>query len=180
MNEKQEFELLKDIARLLTKYGPDTFDALSKLLDKQEFVDQLVEILNTTADVGRRSKPRSRPKPGGASARTGLDQLLRKLAESEPEKSQFLSAFRDNLLAKNILPSMRAVKAFVSDNGLGSLSATSRDKAIFPLIKELSRHPLEQVKVIVERESVQSQGGDRTLEGWANIILKKSHSNDDV
>jgi len=180
MNEKQKFELLKDIARLLIKYGPDTFDALSKLLSKQEFVAQLIVILDTTAEVGRRNKLRSTPRPRVAPARSGIDQLLENLAESEPEKGKLLSAFRDDLLAKHILPSMKAVKAFVSDNGLGSLSATSRDKAIFPLIKDLSRHPLEQVKVIVERERLQSHRGDRSLEGWANIILKKSHSGDEV
>lgn len=179
MSEKQEFELLKDIARLLAKYGPDTFYDLSKLLSKPEFVEQLLGILSATADVGRKTRSLSNRKHGGVPARSGVDQLLGKLAELEPEKSQLLSTFRDDLLAKNVLPSMRDVKAFVSDNGLASLSATSRAKAILPLIKDLSRHPVDEVKVIIERVQLRSQGGDRTLEGWADIILKKPRSGDE-
>lgn len=180
MNESKEFELLKDIARLLVKYGPDTFDALSRLLSKQEFIEQLLEVLNTTSKIGRRSKPQPSAKPSGTRPRKGVDQLLGKLADLEPEKSHLLSTFRDDLLAKNILPSMRDVKAFISDNGLESLSATSREKAIFPLIRSLSKQPLEQVKAIVERTVSKSQGDDRTLEGWANIILKKPVSDNET
>lgn len=178
MSEKQEFELLKDIARLLAKYGPDTFDDLSKLLGKSEFTEQLLRILSTTAEVGRKTRSLPNKKRDGVPAVSGIDQLLRKLAEFEPEKSQLLSTFLSDLRTKNVLYSMRDLKAFVSDNGLAALSATSRAKAIFPLIKDLSRHPVDEVKVIIERAQLRSQEGDRTLEGWANIILKKPHSVD--
>ncbi len=173
MTEKQGFELLKDIARLLTKYGPDTFDDLSKLLSKPEFAEQLRGILSATAEVGRETISISKGKRTRVPARSGVDQLLGKLAELEPEKSQMLSAFRNDLLSKNVLPSMRDVKAFVSDNGLSSLAATSRAKAILPLIKDLSRRPVDEVKEILERVQIRSHGGDRTLEGWADIILRK-------
>jgi len=53
------------------------------------------------------------------------------------------------LLAKIALPTIREIRTFALDNGLAQLTAASRDKAIFPLLKDLSQRPTAEVKAIV-------------------------------
>ena len=173
MSSERTFELLKEVSRLLVKYGPDTFDDLARYLANPGTRDQLLEILRTVAVAGRKSKLASTRGQPKLFSKPGADQFLGRLAELEPEKSQLLSAFRDDLMTKNVLPSLRDLKSFASDNGLIPPTATSRDKAIEPLIKSLSHRTMGEVEAIIQRARVRSESGDRTLEGWADIILKR-------
>jgi hypothetical protein len=74
---------------------------------------------------------------------------------------------------------MRDINSFVSDNGLIPLRVNTRAKSISPLLKGLSQRSVNEIKSIIENASLRSQGGDRTLEGWADIILKKPHTSDE-
>ena len=64
------------------------------------------------------------------------------------------------------------MRVFAGDNGLEPVIATSREKAIMPLLKDLASQPLDRVKEIVQNITNES-GEDRTLEGWAGVILDK-------
>jgi hypothetical protein len=178
MSEQREFELLTDIARLLRKYGPDAFEELARYVEKPDFIDHLAAIFNAFARVGRKKIPYAIGVSRETHGRSGVQKLLRELEENEPAKYQVLSIFYNDLLVKNVFPSLREIKAFALDNGLVLPKATSRDKAILPLLKALSHLPTEEIKAILERTLMRAKGGDRTLEGWAGVILKERRSDD--
>jgi len=169
MNEKREFDLLVDVARLLRRYGPEAFDALANYLKRPEAADRIVAVLSASARTVRGLSLSPRSAGQGERSRSGVERLLLSLEKTEPEKAQMLATFYQKLQSKSILPSLRDLRSFVADNGLAPISAKSRDKAILPFIKDLASRPLDIVKPVVEgaRETVQ----DRTLEGWAGVIL---------
>ncbi len=52
MNEGAEFDLLVDLAKLLQKYGPETFDRLAEQLSAPGFVERMTELLSGAAPCG--------------------------------------------------------------------------------------------------------------------------------
>ncbi len=175
MNSKVEFYLLADIARLLKKYGPESFESLVEYLEKPGAVDQLVSLISISARAGEQAKSKT-VKKGIAKSKRSND-FLYKLEMKDPEKAQVLFGFRDSLLAKKVLPTLREIKLFALDNGLAKVNAMSRDKAINPLLKDLTNRATNDIKAMVAYSGIQTPKNERSLEGWANIILdKERHS----
>ena len=172
MSNKTELELLIEIAKLLKKYGPDTFEKLAENLSSPEFLERLISILSTTARTARLVKKDTQP---SERKQTPIDvrSSLVALAKTEPEKSDLLIKFYDGLTAKAFLPTLRDIQSFVSDMGLPSVKATARDKAIVPFVKSFLPLSIEEIKAKLGRIKPVSSANDRSLEGWSNIILDK-------
>jgi len=170
VNDKPEIKLLGDLIKLLKKYGIDTFSLLIDMLSTPEFNDLLVATLTKTIEVSRISKAEKTE-----TKRTPRDfrSSLVELGISDPEKSDLLLKFHDNLMGKNILPTLRDIQAFVSDTGLPSIKSSARSKAIVPLIKSLSELSLDELRTKIAIVKAVSSQNDRSLEGWSNIILDK-------
>lgn len=176
MRERREFDLLVDIARLLKKYGPDVFDELARMLNQTEVVKNLIAILEDSAGKARSAKAFGGGKRRSSGQRTGLRQLLSELEVREPQKGELLANFNEALGSKSVLPTLKELRYFAMDNGLSPIRATARDKAIYPFLKDLATRPVEEIKSIVNRASIGAQMGDRSLEGWAGVILDKKRS----
>ncbi|MEH2301847.1 MAG: hypothetical protein V7K88_23390 [Nostoc sp.] len=73
----------------------------------------------------------------------------------------------------SILPNLQDIRNFASDTGLSTIKATSRNKAIIPLIKDLLSLNIEQLKTKLDGLIPVLPQDDRSLEAWANIILDK-------
>lgn len=54
MKKYDKFELMKDLARLLDKYGHDVFLDLSNFLKSKEAIDNLASILEVSAHVSKK------------------------------------------------------------------------------------------------------------------------------
>lgn len=169
MNNRLEFDLLAEIARLLKKYGPETFDSLAENLAKPEFSERLAELLSTTGKAARKAQATATRNEQGRSPRDFRSSLLA-LRESDPEQSALLVRLYDDLAAKTVLPTLRDVRAFASDAGLSPTTATSRDKAVIPLIKALMSLPTDDIRSRLATIRPVS-ADDRSLEGWSNLIL---------
>ena len=171
MSEAKDIELLADIARLLKKYGPKTFEDLAHQLSEGHLLDSLVSILDASAQSVRRSKG----KPGGKRIVSikpdGLTELITRIAEEEPDKAKVLKGIHEKLVAKSILSSLKAIRNFAEDNGLRPVKATSREKSILPLVRDLASLPLDRLDRIFSDISHLQESGERTLEGWSGIIL---------
>lgn len=174
MSNKPEFELLAEIAKLLKKYGPEAFEMLSRNLSSPDFSGRLISILSTTARVARTVR---RNEIGGIEHK-GFSKDFRTslvaLEKTEPEKSALLTKLYDDMKAKTVLPTLRNIFAFASDNGLPSITATARDKAIVPFLKTLMPLPLLELKSKLSSIKPVPVKDDRSLEGWSNIILDKA------
>lgn len=173
MNNDREFELLVDIAKLVKKYGPETFEALAATISSPRFSQHLADILLSSAKTSRVVQKNSKSKTESKPLQRGLRSVLIDLEKAEPEKSALLSHLYDGLLQKLFLPTLKDIKTFVSDIGLQPLEAKSRDKAIGQLVKALLLMPVEELKVKLQGIPTIVTKDDRSLEGWSNIILNR-------
>lgn len=173
MIDQREFDLLSDLARLLKKYGPEAFKELARILREPEVIKNLIEIVEASASAGQSLSAKKIKKDHSQAHRTGTRQLLADLAEMEPLKAELLSKFNDDLTTRIACPSLKDLRAFVRDNGLESIRATTRDKAIYQVLKSLAAFPVEEIKSIITRARIDTKVGDRSLEGWTEVILDK-------
>ncbi|MET0647612.1 MAG: hypothetical protein ABW208_13430 [Pyrinomonadaceae bacterium] len=172
MTNNNEYDLLSDLARLVKKYGPETFETLASQLSRPDFIYQLAEIISTTAKASRIARPR---KAQGRTTKPRVDfrTSLVELGESEPDKSVMLVQLLDGLMSKAFLPTLRDVRAFVQDNGLPLVKAKTRDKTIVPLVKSLLPMPTEEISMLLRKIQPTQVRNDRSLAGWSDIILRR-------
>ena len=174
MTQSDKFALLKDLASLLKKHGPTAFTELAEFLRNPATVTDLISILETSGAAGRRAGT-TRPSWKGAAPGTkgSVKRLLTDINDKDPEKAESLSTFYGMLLTKRVLPTMRDLRNFAEDSGLRSVTASSRDRAIPPLLRELATRSVEEVRVMLQQIRRVDTQGDRTLEGWTDVILGK-------
>ncbi len=171
MSQWTDVDLLNDLARLLVKHGPDAFESLSVRLRDGSLVDQLVVVVDSFAQAGRRSNRITRtgraPRPGA-----GIGKLVQEYEVDNPEKAALLSRVYEALMRKALLPSLGEIRHFVEDNGLSRISADSRDKAVLPFVRSVAAWPTDRIISLLDEVSDFQPSGERTLEGWAGVILK--------
>ena len=173
MKNNKEFELLSDLAKLINKYGPETFEALCEQISNPKFTRDLVILLSTTAKAYRvvpKTKTRSRPK-------LSKNTFLSSLEGSDAEKAALLMEFYDGLKNRSVLPTLREMKDFATDNGLPPVKSTSREKALMPFVRTFLKMPVEEIREHLKRIKPIRSSGDRTLEGWSQIIFGKDGKN---
>ncbi|MGH9890856.1 MAG: hypothetical protein ACREA0_02490 [bacterium] len=178
MTSIDKFALLRDLANLVRKYGPTVFSDLAGFLRDPDAVAELLTILEAAEVAGRKARvPKSRVAPTGARGSKGsLQNLLSELEKDQPEKAQVLSGFYGALAAKRALPTLRELRSFALDNGLKGASATSRDEAMGPLLRDLITRSREDIRSMLGRIRLEDTTGDRTLEGWTGVILDKDRT----
>lgn len=167
MNDNKELDLLTDLAKLMKRYGPATFEALAEQIMNPKFTGDLVNVLRTTAETYRalpKRKNRSRSKEGN-------EAFLSSLNRSDAEKYALLMDLYDGLKNQSLLPTLRELKDFASDNGLPPVRAASREKALIPFVRTFRKMPVEEVREHLRRIRPTRSSGDRTLEGWSQIIF---------
>jgi hypothetical protein len=167
MNNNKEFDLLSDLAKLIKKYGPGPFEALSEQLRNPRFTGTLIDVLNTTAGTYR-TLPRAK---GRSRSRTPNSEFLTSLNRYDAERFALLVDLYDALKNKSILPTLREMKDFASDNGLPPIKAKSREKALVPFVRIFLKMPIEEVREYLRRIQPTRISGDRTLEGWSQVIF---------
>jgi hypothetical protein len=170
MKDNKEFELLSDLAKLIKKYGPQTFEDLAQALVNPSFIERFAEVIKTTASVARSTRRKVR-KSSGNSRKLDFRSSLFSLGMDGAEKGALLMDLYDGLKAKTLLPTLREMQSFVSDNGLPAIKATSREKALVPFVKAFFPMPIEEVREYLKRIQPASNSEDRSLEGWSNIIF---------
>ena len=174
MGEKPELDLLIDIAKLVKKYGSETFENLADKISTPEFSERLSSLLASTAKVARQAQMETTDKPAKKKGVRDFRTSLVAFEKNEPEKSAILLKFYDDLLAKIVLPTFRDIKTFLQDNDLPVIKATSREKAIIPLAKVLMALSIDEIKNRISSVKPVIKKDDRSLEGWSNIILDKA------
>jgi len=172
LKHKSEFELLRELAELLRRYGPETFEKLATEISSPHFSKMLGSMLSSVAMAGRHAQiSRSEQKKSRRKLEGGIPSILVQLRTTEPEKSTLLARFYDSLSAKAVLPTLREIQEFAADAGLPRLKATAREKAITPLLKGLMSLPVKEMRDRLALLKPVSKEDDRSLEGWTNIIL---------
>jgi len=176
MTTQRELDLLVDIAKLLKKYGPEPFELLAASISSPEMTQHLSVVLTQVAKIARsipKTKRESRLKE-----KPSVPRALTALKNVNLEKYQLLMNFYTGLNAKSVLPTLRDLQEFAIDCGLPEVRAKSRQKAISPFIGSLIKLPNEQ---LIEKIQLLKKYdmGDRSLEGWSNIILNRQRRLDE-
>ena len=171
MIDQSSDELLIEVAELLKKYNPELSESIAKHLSSPKFVRHLVSILSTKSKVYQKEQKTTGKLSAVRPHRRGLRQSLLELEETEPEKSSILVKFYDKLKDKSLLPEMQDIRKFASDKELPKIKANSRRDAINPLVKSLVPLSIKELKAKLNEIMPVSIQDDRSLEGWADIIL---------
>jgi len=170
MSDDQKWALLADLAKLLRKYGSDTFDELSKALSDREFVERLSSLLATSSGAAKKSglsrRPRKQQIPGTA------DKILSHLQQSAPEKYTLLKPLHDQAKAGTILATLSDVRHFARECGLRDLKAASRGNALVELMRLLQTLPVKDIETCLSKAEHYASA-DRDLAGWSRLILDK-------
>lgn len=177
ITDSKTYELLGEIAKLLKKYGKETFSELATILKDPNLSNSIAETLENIAQRSPQKK-RTQKRPSLLEESMQLRESLVVLGKAEPEKSKILLLIFDSLQNKTILPSLRELTNFISDQGLPVLKAKSRDKVIFSLLKkctEFSLHDLETFTAAINPKQ-HIDDADRSLEGWGKVILDRKNS----
>jgi len=175
MIEMDKIALLLDLAHLVKKYGPTVFSDLAGVLRDPEAVAELVSILEVAEVSGRKAcvtdsrRATNRVKGGKLS----VPKIISEIEKNDPAKAQVLSDFHGTLAAKRALPTLRELRSFVLDNGFKEVETRSRNRAIGQLLRDMAAHPLEDIRSMLGRIRMEDTAGDRSLEGWTNVILDK-------
>ena len=177
IHNTKTYELLGEIAKLLKKYGKETFSELATVLKDPNLSNHIAETLENIAQLSPQKK-KTKKRPTLLEESMQLRESLVVLGKVEPEKSKILLLMFDSLQNKIILPSLRELTNFISDQGLPMPKAKSRDKVIFSFLKTctgLSLNDLEAFDDIIKRQQY-SDDADRSLEGWGKVILDRKKS----
>jgi len=166
MRNEKEYRLLSDLGRLMSKYGPKAFEDLAADLSDPRFREQLVGILKTTAQAS------PRPSKGKFSGTSPSSTDFRStLLRADKEKGALLIELYDALRTRSVLPTLRELKSFASDNGLSPIKSRSREKALIPFVRSFLKLPVEDVRKYLQRIEPTPSPEDRSLQGWSNIIF---------
>ena len=171
MRDQKEFDLLQDVAALLIKYGPETFETLATSLKSPEFSQVLAEVLDSAAQNSRSTSAAysgTRNRDTLRSIRQELDDLQ----SVEPSKHVILMEFYKALQEKRALPTLRDLNDFVEKSGLPVESSNKRPQAIARTIRFLLDLPETDIVQILDRAPTAPRS-DNTLQGWSEIILDK-------
>ncbi len=161
-------QLLWELARLIGRYGPERFASLASLLRNPEEARNLAAVIEAALASHSPSNKRKRQ---GAETPPG-QRILEVLRVSEPDKYELLVSFRNDMVAHKIFPSIRHLRRFADENGIVLGSATSREKAITPLLRFMATLPLAQMQILIY-QSANEVAGDRTLARWSDVIMAR-------
>ena len=173
-NGSKTYELLGEIAKLLKKYDKSTFIELAKIIKDPNLANHIAETLEAVAQTAPQKKI-TRKHPSLLEEGMRVRESLASLGNSEPEKSKILLLIFDSLKNKKILPSLRELANFISDQGLPVPKTKSRDKAINSFLKKCTELPLHELEGLIATTNRQQHldSSDRSLEGWGKIILDR-------
>ncbi len=156
--------LMVDLARLIHRHGPETFEGLLSLLRQPEQTERLAETLERALTVPfpapSASRSRQRAIPGV--------QVLREVMDRSPEKFEVLSDIRDKLSKGEIFRSTGDLRRFAEENGISLGSANTRLKAIVPILQFLATLPLESIGELMRPYE---DSDDRSLARWSEVIM---------
>jgi hypothetical protein len=170
--DQQDICLLQDLVKLLKKYGPDSFVRLANIVSSPETMQDIGNMLGQLGRIVEVDRKINTAKLKGNA--TSARDILASLKETEHEKYNLLMEFFDDFQIAMVLPTMREIREFADNYNFSTVKQTSRQRAINPIMKELSLLPLAEVRLITQSLAKSEMNDkDRDLEGWSNIILNK-------
>lgn len=168
MIAEKDAAAVTDLARLIARHGSEEILRLASMMRDPTQAGEIAELLESVAKadtVKKRNRANSKDP-----SRVGMG-LLKQLRKESPDTHALVADIRLRLLSGNSLPTMQDVRSFAFSHGLDIGKASSRNAAVAPLLKSLSKLPLEELRGIV-KELADYVPDDRSLESWWNVIVR--------
>jgi hypothetical protein len=176
MNQEKELQLLIDIAKLLERYGPESYEALAILLSNEKLTQTIIVTIlqNILLKAESVSHNNVEQKPQVSKNSKTFRSSLVAIQEKNGERGTLLIYLFDGLQNNRFLPTLRAMKTFAEDNGLVSITAKSRKSAINQFVKSFFTMPINEIKSILKLLEEKTSIENSSLEAWSSIILDKT------
>jgi hypothetical protein len=166
-------KLLADLARLVSRYEPEDWAALSRLVQDPESRERLAALLDELAQASARQRDGRRSQKSVAP--TKAREHLAYLREANPQRASVLNDLRMKLRSRELLPDMPSVRAFSEAIGMKTLISRRRDQAISEIVEYLIPLPDEELQAALSRATIRA---DRKFgeeyEKWVTLILGRS------
>ncbi len=168
MTHDRTAALLEDLARLLRKHGPETFEALAELLGSPRFPETISKLLKTTAREGhargiRRKDPDERTPTRSPAFAT--------IQSSDPERNCVLSQIQTKLLSGRTFPRILDLQNLAESIRAPVKPSQRRTQVIDAIVLSLLNRPLDELSNILKR--IDAPEPVSSLRGWSDIILPK-------
>ena len=168
MIRKEEIEILAELDRIVERYGPALVARLAQSIRDPQIATDMATLLEHAVENASLSKRRSRNRP---SNRIGM-AVLNEFRNSDSQKHSVLAEMRELLVNKKVLVTMSELRRFSHTYGFSIGSATSRNKAIPPLLRSISDLETKEISDLIDT-LIQVEPNDRSLERWRDLIVKK-------
>lgn len=171
MIKEHDIAMLAALDRLVARYGSSSVTRLAELIRDPQRAQELAAALESA--VNRSAPSKAMPK-SQRNNRIGM-AILKELRLSDPEKHSIVAEIRRQLISCSILQTMGDLRRFARMHDLSIGKASSRNAAIAPFLRSLSR--LSTPEIISLRDSIiQSDIDDRSLERWRDVIVRPQPS----
>ena len=171
MIEQHDAAMLAALDRLVARYGPRSATCLAELIRDPRQAEELASALESAAARTPRGKSRTKSEKAERAGMSVLDDLRL----SDPEKHSLVAEIRRQLISRTILQSMDELRRFARMHDLSIGKASSRNAAIAPFLKSLSKLSMPEIGAL--RDSViRSDVNDRSLDSWRRVIVRSQPS----
>jgi len=165
MKTADEASFVRDLARLVAKYGPKPFTELADMLSNRQSREQIVNMLAAFADASsRKARPASRSRHRTPSQRT--EEVIRNVSTEDAERGALLSEARQRLIRTPkpyLLDIAARVKVTNNENDTPGLIVSR-------IIQHLSTMSNPEIKDVLASydDLIPRKGGE--LSAWNDII----------
>ena len=165
-------KLIADLARLVSRYDPEDWAALSRLIQDRDSRTKLAAMLDEFADASERQRLKNQSRAPVRGTNPNIRDRLTKLRESDPQRADVLSDLRMKLRSRELLPDMPSIRAFSQAVGMKTPVSSKRDQAISEIIEYLITLPDGALQTALSRATmiVDRKLGDE-YEKWVTLIL---------
>jgi len=165
-------KLIADLARLVSRYDPEDWAALSRLVQDKDSRTALAAMLDEFAEASARQRLKNQPRTSARRTKPNIRDRLVALRETDPKRADLLDDLRMRLRSRELLPDMPSIRAFSQAVGMKTPVSSQRDQAISEIVGYLITLPDGALQTALSRATmrVDRKLGDE-YEKWVTLIL---------
>ncbi len=164
-------ELVRDLARLVSKYSADDWDVLLSYMGDPRRRENVTTLLEGFASAGH-SQPSSKKPSAPRQQPPGVRRSLKQLQDREPERARLLENLWHGLQTRELLPQMPSLRYFAEVVGLKELRATKREQAVNQLMRHLMILDIGVLQAAIRQMAVTDRPLSEEYERWVQLILR--------
>jgi hypothetical protein len=164
---------LKELGRLAQRYPPEQWSLLADLVDDKQARRKMRSVLREMTEASRAGPPRRTSNRGTPPRAKTLQETIERIAREDPDRAAILDALWAKLRARELMPTMAAVKSFVEAAGLGDLKSSRRDQAVTEVMEYLAELPRQELETVALTPAAHGRHLGEEYDRWVRLILDR-------